>query len=113
MPKLRRKAYSPKRPKNPSEASFFDLAQGAGWGLMTRGWPDYFCWKEDGIFLVEIKRKHGYRLKYFQNFLLQKLASYGVPCYLWNPQTGFLKLEPDYLKKPEPPVENFNPSSPF
>jgi len=72
------------RPKNKAEACFYDLMIERGWELTKRGWPDFFCWKDNKFVLVEVKRKHSHRLKYRQRHVMQSLADYGVECYRFS-----------------------------
>jgi hypothetical protein len=69
---------STRRPKNEAEAEFYDWAKSRGWQLTRRGWPDFFCWRDGQIALVEVKPKKGRRLKQHQIFVLKALAEAGT-----------------------------------
>jgi len=82
-----------KRPKNPTEAAFFDMAEADGLVITKRGWPDFACFCPDGKFiLVEIKPLRSSRLKAWQWKIMETLSSLGVECYRWSPDTGFTKI---------------------
>ena len=86
-----------RRPKNKSEGLYFDLLEKGGWKTTKRGYPDFFCYREneDGeaeFMLVEVKPKRSYRLKFMQLKVMKMLASKGVPCYRWSPDSGFTKI---------------------
>lgn len=81
-------------PKNKAELAFCTEMLNKGWFLSRRGWPDYFCIKDGRPCLVEVKPKHGYRLKRDQAMIMRELAAYGVECYKWSPDGGFEKIEP-------------------
>jgi len=72
------------RPKNKAEACFYDVMVKRGWKLTKKAWPDFFCYKENKLILVEVKRKHSHRLKYMQRKLMEALADYGVECYRFS-----------------------------
>ena len=83
-----------RRPKNGAERLFHERAEANGWRVTRRGWPDFFCWNEDGnFFAVEIKRPRQ-RLKKHQAAVLQILADHGIPAYRWDPRTGFTSVRP-------------------
>lgn len=92
-----------RKPQNEAEALFHDWATSQGMRLTKRGWPDWFVWTDDGkIALVEVKPKHGRRLKKEQLAILRALAEFGVPCYRWSPDGGLVKIkgsrEPRFTK---------------
>ena len=80
------------RPKNLAEADLYDLMVKGGWHVTKRGWPDFLCTKDDRIVAIEVKSKHGHRLKEEQRTILNLLAKMGAECYKWTP-TGFVSLE--------------------
>lgn len=85
------KPRSTRRPRNKAEAEFYDFAYGEGWEVTKRGWPDFFCWVDDGnIMLVEVKRSDEVPLKTHQALVMERLASCGVPCFRWSPD-GWLE----------------------
>ena len=73
---------------NGAEAAFQQEANARGWDITKRGWPDFFCWRDGEIALVEVKPKRGRRLKRSQRRVLEALAAYGVPCFQWTPLNG-------------------------
>ena len=76
-------------PKNAAEAELFKRLKADGWELTKRGWPDFACFKNGKMILVEVKPKRSYRLKHWQHRILQALAEVGVGCYRWDPDEGF------------------------
>lgn len=97
------KIASGKKPQNAAEGQFFEWAASQGMSLTKKGWPDWFVWTADGkIALVEVKPKHGRKLKKEQLAILGALAEFGVPCYRWSPDGGLVKIkgshEPRFTK---------------
>lgn len=87
-----------RRPRNAAEAAFFDAAVAAGWSVTKRGMPDFFIARDDEVALVEVKppaegRRTGAQLRAYQQIVLNALSGYGVPCYVWSPDRGFVKME--------------------
>lgn len=78
--------------RNNAEESFRRLAVEKGWLPCKRGWPDFICEKDGKIILVEIKDHRRRVLKREQLRVLQLLSAYGVPCYRWSPETGFVPI---------------------
>lgn len=76
-----------RRPKNQAEAEFYDFIKARGWEFTRRGAPDFFCFKDGQILLVEIKPKKDGYLRPEQLQVMHYLAQYGVPCYFWSPDT--------------------------
>ena len=104
-----------KRPRNPSEAAFYDACEKHGISMTRRGWPDYGCLDKDGrFFVVEVKPKRSARLKKQQMVILRILAAYGIRAYKWSPDGGFEPVRVDSRPserdkyglgyKPPPPV---------
>ena len=84
-----------RRPKNEAEGKFFDAAFAAGWRASKRGWPDFFLTRDDGsIACVEVKADARHPLKREQRQVMEALSSYGVPCFRWDPETGFQRIGP-------------------
>jgi len=82
-----------RRPKNEAEGLFWDKVKEDGWEVTKRGWPDFFCTRQNGdLMLVEVKAHRGRRLKHHQIKVLKILGSYGVPCYRWSPDTGLERV---------------------
>jgi hypothetical protein len=84
---------------NKSEAEFFEKAKEAGWVVSKRGWPDFFMWNNGKIACVEVKRNHIDHLKESQIAIMSALASYGVPCFTWRPDTGFERFKDTNVEK--------------
>jgi len=78
-----------KRLVNVAEAELFDLMEGNGWELSNKGWPDFACFKDGKLVLIEVKPKRSHRLKSWQHKLTLELAKHGVRCYRWSPDGGF------------------------
>lgn len=81
-----------KPPANPISAAFFRLARSQGWTLSTRGWPDYFMVKDGQIALINVTEHRGRKLRKHQKAILLALASYGVPCYRYSPESGYERI---------------------
>jgi len=77
----------PKERKNKAEAAFEQRMQSQGWTVTKRGWPDFICYKNGEVCLVEVKG-HGRRLKANQRQVMHLLMSYGVPCYHYDERMG-------------------------
>jgi len=93
-----RKARSPsesRRPKNTAEGAFFDFAKQRGLNVSKRGWPDFFCWTSEGeIVVVEVKPTARRGPKANQLLVLKTLAAAGIPCFLWDPESGLRPIDP-------------------
>jgi hypothetical protein len=100
----RRPAYE-RAPHNYSEAEAWNLLRASGWGVTKRGWPDFFCWHEGKICLVEVKPHRGRRLKFRQRQILEALAARGIPCYTWTPDGGFEAIDQKSDPAPAPTPE--------
>lgn len=83
------------KPQNPAEAQLYDYISGKGWTVVRKGYPDFFCVKDNKIMCVEVKPRAADPLKTNQLKILQLLAAYGVPCYKWSPDGGFEKIQPN------------------
>lgn len=77
-----------RRPKNPVEAAFFDLAAEAGWHLTQRGWPSFFLQRGDAIICVQVEPPGRKNMRPESARLQGFLAALGVPCYRWSPDAG-------------------------
>jgi len=101
----------PRRPKNDAEAQFFDAASAAGWEAWKRGWPDFFLVRGGEIAVVEVKPETDAALSRQQRTVLFALASYGVPCYVWRPLRGFVRIRPRVppAPVPDPPFARWLP----
>ncbi len=78
-----------KAPINKAEAQFFNLMEGAGWETTKKGWPDFACFKDGKLVLIEVKPKRSHRLKYWQSKIMLELVKHGIKCYRWSPDGGF------------------------
>lgn len=68
----------------------------AGWRATKQGWPDFFCLHpEKGIALIEVKPRASSPLKKSQVNIMRMLASFGVPCWRWDPVKGFERIRFD------------------
>lgn len=81
-----------KKPKNPHERNCFDILNEDGWYVTKRGWPDFICFKKDEVIIVEVKPKRDHRLKRAQYKVMQALSRYGIKCYRWSPDVGFVSV---------------------
>lgn len=87
-----------RRPKNAAEGLFWDDMLKEGWDITKKGWPDYACYKDGRLILVEIKPRRSHNLKGRQAQIMQSLAAYGIECFKWTPGYGFRKIYPDTKK---------------
>ena len=76
-------------PRNRFEAELFQLMKSDGWELTKRGFPDFACFRNGELILVEVKPKRSHRLKRAQYRLMLALAQQGVKCFRWAPDGGF------------------------
>ena len=81
-----------RKPKNPAEADCWDYMTRRGFKVTKRGWPDFFCWRDDEVMIVEVKPRGHMALKPRQMMIMKRLARYGVPCYRWSPEDGLVKV---------------------
>ena len=77
-----------------AEGKFYDLLTAQGWTVTKKGWPDFACYKQGRLILVEVKAHHGRRLKREQIRLMTALAANGVDCFRWSPDHGFERILP-------------------
>ena len=75
-------------PGNRDEKLLWSKLQDEGWSVLRKGWPDFFCYKDDNIMLIEVKPSRNHRLKSEQLEILLRLAEKGLSCYRWSPQVG-------------------------
>ena len=78
-----------KPPLNKAEAEFFSSMESEGWELTKKGWPDFACFKDGKLVLIEVKPKRSHRLKYWQHQIMFELVKHGIRCYRWSPDGGF------------------------
>lgn len=71
----------------------YDFLEENGWTVTKRGWPDLFCFNENGeICCVEVKPHCTSQLKTNQVKIMQELSKYGVPCFKWTPEAGLERI---------------------
>ena len=78
--------------RNAAEQAFAQFAREQGWSVSKRGWPDFFCWADGRIALVEVKRHKNYRLRTGQYRLMKALSERGVPVFRWSPDEGLREI---------------------
>ena len=78
-----------KPPINRAEAELFTLMDTNGWELTKKGWPDFACFKDGELILIEVKPKRSHRLKHWQRKIMTELVKRGIKCYRWSPDAGF------------------------
>lgn len=76
-------------PRNKTERQLLDLMQDNGWELTKKGWPDFACFKDGKLILIEVKPKRSHKLKYWQRRIMLELIKHDVKCYRWSPDGGF------------------------
>lgn len=84
--------FQGRRPRNATQAQFFDLAAEAGWALSTRGWPDYFLKLGNSVCCVEVKPASTRNFRPEQVRVLAALVGAGIPCFCWSPDGGLEKV---------------------
>ena len=52
-----------RRPKNPHEATLFDIMKADGWELTKQGFPDFACFRNGEFCVIEVKPKRSHKLK--------------------------------------------------
>jgi len=83
-----------KAPPNKTEAMFFEMMKKEGWELTKKGWPDFACFKDGKLILIEVKPKRSHRLKSWQSKLMLELVKHGIKAYRWSPDGGFEPILP-------------------
>jgi len=83
-----------KRPKNVAEQQLYDGLIAKGWEVTRKGMPDFACYKNGELVLIEVKPRRSERLKRDQYRLLTALAGHGVRCFRWAPDVGFQQITP-------------------
>lgn len=81
------------RAPNVAETAFRSCAARHGWETLKRGWPDFLLFRDGSIAAVEVKPHGTEPPKDEQLAVMEALAAYGVPCYLWSPSDGFRRIE--------------------
>jgi len=83
--------------RNSAEKAFFDFIANDGWVATKRGWPDFACFRNDDLILVEVKPTANQHLKLDQYRLMESLSTRGIDCFRWNPETGFEQVTSEKL----------------
>lgn len=97
-----------KRPKNTAEGLLFDLVARRGRVAIKRGWPDFSFVSASGrLVCIEVKPRATFGLSSDQYNVMVGLAKYGVPCFWWTPETGFVRIKGDGLSEPATSEEVF------
>lgn len=76
--------------RNNPEREFCAFAANENFWTIKRGWPDFICTDDEGIFFVEVKPdgKHPDR---HQKKILTALSAAGFRCFVWTPAEGLVK----------------------
>jgi hypothetical protein len=91
-----------------SEITFVEWAEKAGWRVGRSGWPDFLLEKCGEIKCVEVKLHRHTPLRPGQRRVLSALASYGVPCFVWTPDDGFVRFPTPIAPRETAPVAVFD-----
>ena len=83
----------PRLRQNPTERQFQEWAASQGWELLSRGWPDFMMLGPDGELRAVQVSKNG-RVSSRQARLMDLLARFCVPCYMWSIAGGFERIVP-------------------
>jgi len=76
--------------KNLTERVFKDLASANGWEVTKKGYPDFICYRENRIVLVEVKSGKQKPMKEQERFM-KSMIKLGIECIVWRPSDGFIK----------------------
>lgn len=79
-----------RRPRNPTQAAFFDLAVEAGWLVATNGWPEFLLQQEDRIICVQTIPPGRQKFRQKDAVLQGILSDLGVPCFGWSADLGLI-----------------------
>ena len=79
-------------PRNASELELYRLMTNGGFDVVRRGWPDFACFRDDELCLVEVKPDRDTHLKRSQYRLMKALVDRGIKCYRWSPDVGFQSI---------------------
>lgn len=87
--------------KNKPERDFQSMMEAKNWTVTKQGWPDFICYRDNHLILVEVKKHRGRRLKKEQRKLMVALARRGIKCYRWTARENIfdqvLPGDPDIL----------------
>ena len=78
--------------KNVAEEQFAAFMRREGWGITKKGWPDFVCWKNGEVIVVEVKPKKDEDLSRPQYMVMKALAKQGFKCYRWSPDSSMTEL---------------------
>lgn len=90
-----------RKPRNLDFQALEDQLRSNGWQTTSRGWPKYFCWKKGKISLVV----PGEKMNRKQAFLCWWFEKYGIECYSWTKQSGFVRFNAAAWPRPGKKVE--------
>ena len=86
------RAHRITKPLNEAEGKLFETLTKDGWEILTRGWPDFACFKGGKLMLIEIKLLRSHSLKKEQHRILITFAKLGLDCFRWSPDVGFERI---------------------
>ena len=86
------RAHRITKPLNEAEKKLFETLTEDGWEILTRGWPDFACFKDDKLMLIEVKALRSHSLKKEQHRILVTFAKLGLDCFRWSPDVGFERI---------------------
>jgi len=84
--------------KNTAEQQLYERLTDLGWDVTKRGWPDFACFRNGRVVLVEVKPNSQHPLKREQRRLMAALAGQGVDCFHWSPDGGPKRILPNRSK---------------
>jgi len=84
--------------RNKPEKEFSEKARALGWKVTKQGYPDFICYRENEIILVEVKRTMHRRLRKGQHRFMNAMKRFGVKCYRWSPDKDWLSDRTQYPK---------------
>ena len=85
---LNRKTY-----RNRAEDALAELLTSVGWEVTKKGWPDFACFRDGELILVEVKTGQSQYLKAGQRRLMNALSARGIDCYRWDSEGGFVLVK--------------------
>ena len=86
------RAHRITKPPNEAEKKLFETLTEDGWEILTQGWPDFACFKDNKLMLVEVKPLRSHSLKKEQHRILVTFARLGLDCFRWSPDIGFERI---------------------
>jgi len=83
--------FNKKTPLNIAEGIFHTFINSEELRATKRGWPDFAIYSTDGdFFCVEVKPSKSEDLRESQYDIIEKLSQYGIPCFKFSPDVGFV-----------------------